>query len=89
MLPGVHFREERDRSPKWRCLAINGVAVDLPSASSTRTDQIVISAQNWKFPGRSGPGQLYLANPLTVGTRTVVADIVEYESSQELQTVLP
>jgi 3-isopropylmalate/(R)-2-methylmalate dehydratase large subunit len=29
-------------------------------------DEITISAINRNFPGRSGPGQLYLANPYTV-----------------------
>ena len=35
---------------------------------STRPDQVVISAQNRNFPGRSGPGQMYLASPLDRGS---------------------
>jgi len=46
---------------------------------STRPEQIVISAQNRNFPGRSGPGQLYLASPLTVAASAVAGYIVEYE----------
>jgi 3-isopropylmalate/(R)-2-methylmalate dehydratase large subunit len=43
----------------------------------------VISAQNRNFPGRSGPGQMYLASPLTVAASAVAGYIVEYEASQE------
>jgi len=36
-----------------------------PGVSKTR-EEVTISAINRNFPGRSGPGQLYLANPYTV-----------------------
>ncbi|HTU01481.1 MAG TPA: aconitase family protein, partial [Candidatus Sulfotelmatobacter sp.] len=36
-----------------------------PGVSRTK-DEVTISAINRNFPGRSGPGQLYLANPYTV-----------------------
>ncbi|MBZ5628641.1 MAG: 3-isopropylmalate dehydratase [Acidobacteriia bacterium] len=50
---------------------------------STRPDQIVISAQNRNFPGRSGPGQMYLASPLTVAASAVAGYITQYEPAQE------
>ena len=43
--------------------------------------QVVISAQNRNFPGRSGPGQMYLASQLTVAASAVAGYIVEYEPS--------
>lgn len=49
-----------------------------PGASSSK-DQIVISAQNRNFPGRSGPGQMYLASPLTVAATAVKGVICAYE----------
>ena len=49
---------------------------------STRPDQVVISAQNRNFPGRSGPGQMYLASPLTVAASAVAGYIVEYEPAR-------
>ena len=49
-----------------------------PGASSSK-DQVVISAQNRNFPGRSGPGQMYLASPLTVAATAVEGFIVEYQ----------
>jgi 3-isopropylmalate/(R)-2-methylmalate dehydratase large subunit len=65
-----------------------GACIDAGPGVSTRADQVVISAQNRNFPGRSGPGQMYLANPLTVAASAVAGHIVEYEPAQELQTVL-
>ena len=56
-----------------------GACINAGPGVSTRPDQIVISAQNRNFPGRSGPGQLYLASPLTVAASAVAGYIVEYE----------
>jgi hypothetical protein len=47
-------------------------------------DQVVISAQNRNFPGRSGPGQMYLASPLTVAASAVAGYIVAYEPQSAL-----
>jgi len=48
-----------------------------PGASSSK-DQIVISAQNRNFPGRSGPGQMYLASPLTVAASAIEGYIAPF-----------
>jgi 3-isopropylmalate/(R)-2-methylmalate dehydratase large subunit len=40
---------------------------------------VVISAQNRNFPGRSGPGLMYLASPYTVAASAVAGYIVEFE----------
>jgi 3-isopropylmalate/(R)-2-methylmalate dehydratase large subunit len=60
-----------------------GACINAGPGVSTRADQIVISAQNRNFPGRSGPGQMYLASPLTVAASAVAGYIVEYEPSQQ------
>jgi 3-isopropylmalate/(R)-2-methylmalate dehydratase large subunit len=54
-----------------------------PGATSSPT-QVVISAQNRNFPGRSGPGQMYLASPYTVAASAVAGYIVEYQPSEQL-----
>ena len=64
-----------------------GACINAGPGVSTRPDQVVISAQNRNFPGRSGPGQMYLASPLTVAASAVAGYIVEYEPSEELVTV--
>jgi 3-isopropylmalate/(R)-2-methylmalate dehydratase large subunit len=48
-----------------------------PGVSRTR-DEVTISAINRNFPGRSGPGQLYLASPFTVAASAVAGKIVEW-----------
>jgi 3-isopropylmalate/(R)-2-methylmalate dehydratase large subunit len=58
-----------------------GACINAGPGVSTRPDQIVISAQNRNFPGRSGPGQMYLASPLTVAASAVAGFIVEYEAA--------
>ena len=64
-----------------------GACINAGPGVSTRPDQIVISAQNRNFPGRSGPGQMYLASPLTVAASAVAGYIVEYEPSEKKQLV--
>ncbi len=64
-----------------------GACINAGPGVSTRPDQVVISAQNRNFPGRSGPGQMYLASPLTVAASAVAGYIVEYEPSEKTETV--
>jgi 3-isopropylmalate/(R)-2-methylmalate dehydratase large subunit len=64
-----------------------GACINAGPGVSTRPDQIVISAQNRNFPGRSGPGQMYLASPLTVAASAIAGYIVEYEPASERQPV--
>jgi len=64
-----------------------GACINAGPGVSTRPDQVVISAQNRNFPGRSGPGQMYLASPYTVAASAVAGYIVEYEPSEKAETV--
>ena len=59
-----------------------GACINAGPGVSTRPEQVVISAQNRNFPGRSGPGQMYLASPLTVAASALAGYIVEYQPSQ-------
>ena len=47
-----------------------------PGVSRTK-DEVTISAINRNFPGRSGPGQLYLASPYTVAASAVTGHITD------------
>ena len=58
-----------------------GACINAGPGVTTRPEQVVISSQNRNFPGRSGPGQMYLASPLTVAASAVAGYIVEYEPS--------
>jgi 3-isopropylmalate/(R)-2-methylmalate dehydratase large subunit len=64
-----------------------GACINAGPGVTTRPEQIVISAQNRNFPGRSGPGQMYLASPLTVAASAVAGHIVEYEPSAQRELV--
>ncbi len=64
-----------------------GACINAGPGVSTRPDQIVISAQNRNFPGRSGPGQMYLASPFTVAASAVAGYIVEYEPSEKKELI--
>jgi len=46
-----------------------------PGVSNT-PDEVTVSAINRNFPGRSGPGQVYLASPLVVAASAIAGRIV-------------
>jgi 3-isopropylmalate/(R)-2-methylmalate dehydratase large subunit len=64
-----------------------GACINAGPGVSTRPDQVVISAQNRNFPGRSGPGQMYLGSPLTVAASAVAGYIVEYQPSEQRELI--
>jgi len=64
-----------------------GACINAGPGVSTRPEQIVISAQNRNFPGRSGPGQMYLASPLTVAASAVAGYITEYQPAAKAELV--
>jgi 3-isopropylmalate/(R)-2-methylmalate dehydratase large subunit len=48
-----------------------GACINAGPGASSRSDQVTISAQNRNFPGRSGPGQVYLASPFSVAASAI------------------
>ncbi|HEU0032664.1 MAG TPA: aconitase family protein, partial [Kofleriaceae bacterium] len=57
-----------------------GACIGCGPGVSERGDQVTVSAINRNYKGRSGPGRLYLASPLTVAASAVSGEIVEYEA---------
>jgi homoaconitase/3-isopropylmalate dehydratase large subunit len=57
-----------------------GACIGCGPGVSDRGDQVTVSAINRNYKGRSGPGRLYLASPLTVAASAVAGEIVEYEA---------
>jgi 3-isopropylmalate/(R)-2-methylmalate dehydratase large subunit len=55
-----------------------GACIGCGPGVSDRGDQTTVSAINRNYKGRSGPGKLYLASPLTVAASAVQGEIVEY-----------
>lgn len=58
-----------------------GACINAGPGVSTSSDQVTISSINRNFPGRSGPGQVYLASPLTCMASAFAGRIVEYRSA--------
>ncbi|MBA3398197.1 MAG: aconitate hydratase, partial [Deltaproteobacteria bacterium] len=56
-----------------------GACIGCGPGVSERGDQVTVSAINRNYKGRSGPGRLYLASPLTVAASAVSGEIVEYK----------
>jgi 3-isopropylmalate/(R)-2-methylmalate dehydratase large subunit len=56
-----------------------GACVNAGPGVSERADQVTISAINRNFPGRSGPGQVWLASPSTVAASAVAGRIVSFK----------
>ena len=57
-----------------------------PGVSRQKTD-VTISAINRNFPGRSGPGQLYLASPYTVAASALTGFITAWKPERETARV--
>jgi 3-isopropylmalate/(R)-2-methylmalate dehydratase large subunit len=56
-----------------------GACIAAGPGTSRRPDEVTISSQNRNFPGRSGPGQLYLASPYTVAASAIAGHIVAWQ----------
>ena len=55
-----------------------GACIGCGPGVSTSEEQVTVSAINRNFKGRSGPGRLYLASPLTVAASAIRGRIVAY-----------
>ncbi len=56
-----------------------GACIGCGPGVSDNAEQVTVSAINRNFKGRSGPGSLYLASPLTVAASAVEGKIVSYK----------
>ena len=61
-----------------------GACINAGPGVSRKPTDITISAINRNFPGRSGPGQLYLASPYTVAASAMAGQIIEWEGEDAL-----
>jgi 3-isopropylmalate/(R)-2-methylmalate dehydratase large subunit len=52
-----------------------GACIKAGPGSSDAPDQVTVSAQNRNYPGRSGPGKVYLASPLVVAASALAGRI--------------
>ena len=53
-----------------------GACINAGPGASKTVETVTVSAQNRNFPGRSGPGKLYLASPYVVAASAIAGKIV-------------
>jgi 3-isopropylmalate/(R)-2-methylmalate dehydratase large subunit len=54
-----------------------GACINAGPGASPSAETVTVSSQNRNFPGRSGPGKLYLASPYVVAASAIAGKIVE------------
>jgi 3-isopropylmalate/(R)-2-methylmalate dehydratase large subunit len=60
-----------------------GACIHAGPGVSQHASQVTISAINRNFPGRSGPGQVWLASPATVAASAFAGRIISFEDLQD------
>ncbi len=66
-----------------------GACIAAGPGTSLSPDEVTVSSQNRNFPGRSGPGQLYLASPYSVAASALAGHIVEWVPGERIVPVAP
>ncbi|GHF24711.1 hypothetical protein GCM10010218_01610 [Streptomyces mashuensis] len=56
-----------------------GACINAGPGVSERPDEVTVSAQNRNFPGRSGPGRVYLASPYVVAATAIAGRLASVE----------
>jgi 3-isopropylmalate/(R)-2-methylmalate dehydratase large subunit len=59
-----------------------GACANCGPGASTATDHVTVSAINRNFPGRSGPGSVWLASPPTVAASAIVGALASFDELQ-------
>lgn len=60
-----------------------GACANCGPGSSTDASQVTVSAINRNFPGRSGPGQVWLASPPTVMASALAGELMSWEALRQ------
>ena len=70
-----------------------GACIGCGPGVSEDAEEVTVSAINRNFQGRSGPGQLYLASPLTVAASAVIGHIMAFTpgmfASRNVEAIIP
>lgn len=66
-----------------------GACINAGPGVTQSPDEVSISSQNRNFPGRSGPGQLYLASPYSVAASAVAGYVTRWEPGVPFHPVPP
>jgi 3-isopropylmalate/(R)-2-methylmalate dehydratase large subunit len=64
-----------------------GACIAAGPGVTSSPDQISISSQNRNFPGRSGPGNLYLGSPYSVAASAIAGHVTSWTPGQRIEPV--
>jgi Tripartite tricarboxylate transporter family receptor/Aconitase family (aconitate hydratase) len=64
-----------------------GACAGCGPGSSTGAEQVTVSAINRNFPGRSGPGRVWLASPPTVAASAIAGELVSFDELRQRHPV--
>jgi 3-isopropylmalate/(R)-2-methylmalate dehydratase large subunit len=64
-----------------------GACIAAGPGTSASPDEVTISSQNRNFPGRSGPGQLYLASPYAVAASAIAGYVTAWEPGKPIRQI--
>jgi 3-isopropylmalate/(R)-2-methylmalate dehydratase large subunit len=64
-----------------------GACIAAGPGVTTSPDEVSISSQNRNFPGRSGPGNLYLGSPYSVAASAVAGYVTSWTPGQTIEPV--
>lgn len=62
-----------------------GACINAGPGVTASADEVSISSQNRNFPGRSGPGNLYLASPYSVAASAVAGYVTQWTPGQRFE----
>ena len=60
-----------------------GACANCGPGVSTEAEQVTVSAINRNFPGRGGPGSVWLASPATVAASAVAGELMSFEALRQ------
>jgi len=66
-----------------------GACIAAGPGVTTSPDEVSISSQNRNFPGRSGPGNLYLGSPYSVAASAVAGHVTSWTPGRPFEPVSP
>ena len=66
-----------------------GACINAGPGITRSAEQVSVSSQNRNFPGRSGPGQLYLVSPYSVAASAVAGRVAAWEPGVGVEVVAP
>jgi len=64
-----------------------GACINAGPGVTASPDQVSISSQNRNFPGRSGPGQLYLGSPYSVAASAIAGYVTDWEPGRPIEPI--